>query len=420
MYAGREDITPDNYLYDIAADTDKRTLKEVRAPAAETTAATAPMLYLVLAPVCSRSLACVCVQTATREPSKQSLHTSFVDPTLNPLYPQAVDGADVFLGLSAGNLLTPEMLATMAREPVVFACANPVPEIDPDLAAATRPDVIMATGRRCARARRQRLCGLRVLSAEPVAAGVHGPATLRCGGQGGRALLNLTPSRSPRRPPCSDFPNQINNVCVFPHIFRGALDCRARRINEEMKLAATYAIAAIARRPASLKKRTPSMSDLSTLVGGAGAGAGAENGANGTGMAAAPSSGLSEASSACAAAGVAASVASCSTSVGADGPPARAPSPASGRSGSPGPGHRRRKSLLQGKASEEAPAEDVATTPAFGRDYIIPRPFDDRLAVEVAAAVVQAAIDTGVARITNIDMAEYKRNLADLTLRLNL
>lgn len=62
---------------------------------------------------------------------------------------QAVDGADVFLGLSAGNLLTPEMLLTMGRDPVVFACANPMPEIDPDLAVATRPDVIIATGRRC-------------------------------------------------------------------------------------------------------------------------------------------------------------------------------------------------------------------------------------------------------------------------------
>jgi malate dehydrogenase (oxaloacetate-decarboxylating)(NADP+) len=73
----------------------------------------------------------------------------------------------------AGNLLTPEMLLTMARDPLVFACANPIPEIDPEIAAATRPDVIMATGR-------------------------------------------------------SDFPNQINNVCAFPYIFRGALDCRAR------------------------------------------------------------------------------------------------------------------------------------------------------------------------------------------------
>ncbi|KIY92252.1 malate dehydrogenase (oxaloacetate-decarboxylating)(NADP+) [Monoraphidium neglectum] len=87
VYAGREDITPDNYLYDVAANTDKRTLQE------------------------------------------------------------AVEGADVFLGLSAGNLLTPEMLLTMARDPVVFACANPVPEIDPDLAVATRADVIVATGR---------------------------------------------------------------------------------------------------------------------------------------------------------------------------------------------------------------------------------------------------------------------------------
>jgi malate dehydrogenase (oxaloacetate-decarboxylating)(NADP+) len=103
-----------------------------------------------------------------------------------------VAGADVFVGVSAPGVLTPAMLTSMARDPVVFALANPVPEIDYPLARSTREDVIVATGR-------------------------------------------------------SDYPNQINNVIAFPHIFRGALDTRARAIDEEMKLAATHAIAALAK-----------------------------------------------------------------------------------------------------------------------------------------------------------------------------
>jgi malate dehydrogenase (oxaloacetate-decarboxylating)(NADP+) len=106
----------------------------------------------------------------------------------------AIEGADVFVGVSAPNVLTPEMLRSMGRDPIVFALANPVPEIDYRLAVATRPDVVMATGR-------------------------------------------------------SDYPNQVNNVIAFPYIFRGALDARARAINEEMKRAATSAIAALAREP---------------------------------------------------------------------------------------------------------------------------------------------------------------------------
>jgi malate dehydrogenase (oxaloacetate-decarboxylating)(NADP+) len=104
----------------------------------------------------------------------------------------AFQDADVFVGLSAANCVTPEMLVSMARNPVVFAMANPDPEIAYDLAVATRSDVIMATGR-------------------------------------------------------SDFPNQVNNVLGFPFIFRGALDVRATAINDEMKLAATRALAAIAK-----------------------------------------------------------------------------------------------------------------------------------------------------------------------------
>ena len=104
----------------------------------------------------------------------------------------AVLGADLFLGLSVGGALTPEMLKTMNKDPVVFACANPDPEIMPGQAFAARPDVIMATGR-------------------------------------------------------SDYPNQVNNVLGFPFIFRGALDADASDINDEMKMAASRALAALAR-----------------------------------------------------------------------------------------------------------------------------------------------------------------------------
>jgi len=157
--------------------------------------------------------------------------------------PEALVGADVFLGVSAARLLTPEMLKTMATDPLVFAMANPVPEISYSLARRTRSDVLMATGR-------------------------------------------------------SDYPNQINNVCAFPYIFRGALDCRATAINEEIKQAATKAIAEIAK----------------------------------------------------------------------------------------------------------------SDTHLFGRDYIIPKPFDPRLKVQVSAAVVEAAMASGVARL-KLDMKQYKEML---------
>jgi malate dehydrogenase (oxaloacetate-decarboxylating)(NADP+) len=107
---------------------------------------------------------------------------------------QAVKGADLFLGLSVARMLTKEMLSTMADNPVVFAMANPVPEISYEDAMATRDDLIFATGR-------------------------------------------------------SDYPNQINNVLGFPYIFRGALDVRASTINEEMKLAASKALSALTKEP---------------------------------------------------------------------------------------------------------------------------------------------------------------------------
>jgi malate dehydrogenase (oxaloacetate-decarboxylating)(NADP+) len=107
---------------------------------------------------------------------------------------QAVKGADLFLGLSTANMLSKEMLATMAPDPIVFAMANPNPEITYEDAMSTRNDLIFATGR-------------------------------------------------------SDYPNQINNVLGFPFIFRGALDVRASTINEEMKLAASKALAGLAKEP---------------------------------------------------------------------------------------------------------------------------------------------------------------------------
>ncbi len=106
----------------------------------------------------------------------------------------AMKGADVFLGLSAGNVIGQEHIKVMADKPIVFALANPDPEIPYDLAMAARKDIIMATGR-------------------------------------------------------SDHPNQVNNVLGFPYIFRGALDVRATAINEEMKMAAVYAIADLAKQP---------------------------------------------------------------------------------------------------------------------------------------------------------------------------
>ena len=170
----------------------------------------------------------------------------------------ALKGSDVFIGLSKGNVMTPEMLSSMAENPIVFALANPDPEIAYDLAMATRKDVIMATGR-------------------------------------------------------SDYPNQVNNVLGFPYIFRGALDVQAKGINEEMKLAAVHAIANLAKEP------VPEAVILAYNV---------QN--------------------------------------------------------------------LQ-----------------FGREYFIPKPFDNRLITKVSSAVAKAAIDSGIARKTITDFDEYETQLLD-------
>jgi malate dehydrogenase (oxaloacetate-decarboxylating)(NADP+) len=171
---------------------------------------------------------------------------------------EALCGADVFLGLSAGNILTPEMLLGMAKDPIVFAMANPIPEIDYDLAISTRKDIIMATGR-------------------------------------------------------SDNPNQVNNVLGFPYIFRGALDVRATKINEAMKMAAVKALAALA------KESVP----------------------------------------------------------------------------------------------EQVNIAYGETKLIFGREYIIPKPFDPRLISTVAPAVARAAMESGVALHPILDWQKYEEELLD-------
>ncbi len=177
---------------------------------------------------------------------------------------EIVEGADIFLGLSAAGILKPEMVATMAKQPVIFALANPRPEISPEDARAVRPDAIIGTGR-------------------------------------------------------SDYPNQVNNVLCFPYLFRGALDVGATEINEEMKIACVRAIAAMAKRESS---------DLGSAYAG--------------------------------------------------------------------------------------------EAPSFGPDYLIPRPFDPRLLVELSAAVAQAAMDSGVATRPITDMAAYREKLGQYVHRTSL
>ncbi len=179
----------------------------------------------------------------------------FAQQTETRTLADALTGADVFFGLSAGNIVSAEMVKGMAPDPVIFALANPDPEIPYDVAVQARPDAIVATGR-------------------------------------------------------SDYPNQVNNVLGFPFIFRGALDVRATTINDAMKLAATRALAALAKQdvPDSVRR-----------------------------------------------------------------------------------------------------AYDVERM-EFGRDYIIPKPFDPRILIWEASAVAQAAIETGVAQ-QPIDIEEYREQL---------
>ncbi len=175
---------------------------------------------------------------------------------------EVLQGADLFLGLSAPRVLKREWLGRLADRPVIMALANPEPEILPEIVRQDRPDAIIATGR-------------------------------------------------------SDYPNQVNNVLCFPFIFRGALDCGATTINEEMKQAAVQALAGLARMEAS--------EAVVTAYGGA--------------------------------------------------------------------------------------------APIFGADYIIPKPFDPRLILEIAPAVARAAAASGVARYPIEDFAQYKRELERFTYR---
>ncbi|NQY82200.1 MAG: NADP-dependent malic enzyme [Alphaproteobacteria bacterium] len=134
--------------------------------------------------------------TKDRAEGLHPIQARFANATTNISLSEALKGADMFLGLSAAGLLTPEMIMPMAPDPIIFGLANPVPEIMPDLALKTRPDAICASGR-------------------------------------------------------SDFPNQINNVLCFPFIFRGALDVGATQITAEMKLACVEAIANLTRKESS-------------------------------------------------------------------------------------------------------------------------------------------------------------------------
>ncbi|MDU0113618.1 malic enzyme-like NAD(P)-binding protein [Psychrosphaera aquimarina] len=130
----------------------------------------------------------------TRRDDLNEYKMRFANNTDKRTLEEAITGADIFVGVSGANLLTAEALKLMAPNPVVFACSNPDPEIQPELAMSVRDDLIMATGR-------------------------------------------------------SDYPNQVNNVLCFPFIFRGALDVRATVINDEMKIAAVEAIRQLAKEP---------------------------------------------------------------------------------------------------------------------------------------------------------------------------
>tara|TARA_B110000908_G_scaffold158654_1_gene199993 strand:+ start:460 stop:2751 length:2292 start_codon:yes stop_codon:yes gene_type:complete len=171
---------------------------------------------------------------------------------------EAMHNADIFIGLSKGNIVTPAMLLSMEKNPIVFAMANPEPEIEYDIAVATREDIIMATGR-------------------------------------------------------SDHPNQVNNVLGFPFIFRGALDVRATKINEEMKMAAVHALADLA------KKSVPEQVNI---------------------------------------------------------------------------------------------VYDEVNL-AYGREYIIPKPFDPRLIYEIPPAIAKAAMDSGVALEPIEDWDKYREELME-------
>jgi malate dehydrogenase (oxaloacetate-decarboxylating)(NADP+) len=173
-----------------------KTLDAVRIVCSGAGAAALASLNLLISLGARRDNIFVCdiegVVYAGREKLMDRWKAAFAQETSARTLAEVIDGADIFIGLSAGGVLKPEYLAKMARDPLIMALANPTPEIMPELAQSARPDAMICTGR-------------------------------------------------------SDYPNQVNNVLCFPYIFRGALDVGASTINEEMKQAAVAAIAALAR-----------------------------------------------------------------------------------------------------------------------------------------------------------------------------
>ena len=196
---------------------------------------------------------------AGRQKGMDEQKAQFAQDTEARTLAEVIGGADVFLGLSVGGVLTTDMVKQMAANPLILALANPTPEILPEDAMAVRPDAVIATGR-------------------------------------------------------SDYPNQVNNVLCFPYIFRGALDVRAATINEQMEIAAVHAIA----------------------------------------------------------------------------------------------------SLAKAEESEVVAAAYAGEQLRFGPEYLIPKPFDPRLMIQIAPAVAQAAMDSGVARAPIADIKAYKSQLQEL------
>ena len=238
-------------------------LAEVKLVSSGAGAAAIACLNLLVAMGLPRTNITVCdnsgVVYAGRQKGMDEQKAQFAQDTEARTLAEVIGGADVFLGLSVGGVLTADMVKQMAANPLILALANPNPEILPEDAMAVRPDAVIATGR-------------------------------------------------------SDYPNQVNNVLCFPYIFRGALDVRAATINEQMEIAAVHAIA----------------------------------------------------------------------------------------------------SLAKAEESEVVAAAYAGEQLRFGPEYLIPKPFDPRLMIQIAPAVAQAAMDSGVARAPIADIKAYKSQLQEL------
>ena len=240
-----------------------KSLAEIKLVSSGAGAAAIACLNLLVAMGLPRANITVCdnagVVYAGRQKGMDEQKAQFAQDTEARTLAEVIGGADVFLGLSVGGVLTADMVKQMAANPLILALANPNPEILPEDAMAVRPDAVIATGR-------------------------------------------------------SDYPNQVNNVLCFPYIFRGALDVRAATINEQMEIAAVHAIA----------------------------------------------------------------------------------------------------SLAKAEESEVVAAAYAGEQLRFGPEYLIPKPFDPRLMIQIAPAVAQAAMDSGVARAPIADIKAYKSQLQEL------